>query len=102
MVRYDSPSTWNLTEPSGIITGITNSTGTALANMVLLAIAVIFIGGYWFARRDAIESFAVGTFVAWVVGVIFFTAGFVGFPSLMMVTVFMIIGFAGLWIEKKA
>lgn len=72
MARYPSPADVNwsagLQEAPKYINTVTNG---VVMNLVLLAIAVIIGSGFWFTKRDLPGAVAVGSFVAWVVGLFF-------------------------------
>lgn len=72
MARYPDPSTVNwsagLQEAPKYINTVTNGLVT---NLILLTIAIIIGTSYWYTKRDLPGALAVGSFVTWVVGTLF-------------------------------
>jgi hypothetical protein len=72
MARYPSPADVNwslgLQEAPKYINTVTDG---VVMNLILLAIAMIIGSSFWFVRRDLAGAVAVGSFVAWVVGLLF-------------------------------
>lgn len=79
MARYPSPADVNwsagLQEAPKYINTVTNG---VVMNLILLAIAVIIGSGFWFTKRDLPGAVAVGSFVAWVIGLFFWLGDIIG------------------------
>lgn len=79
MARYPDPSSVNwsigLQEAPKYINTVTNG---IVMNLLLLAIAIIIGSSYWFTKRDLPGALAVGSFVAWVVGLFFWLGDILG------------------------
>lgn len=91
MSKYPSPADVNwsagLQEAPKYINTVTNG---IVMNLVLLAIAVIIGSGYWFTKRDLPGAVAVGSFVAWVIGFLFWLGDIVGGWNFVFLTAVMI------------
>lgn len=79
MAKYPSPADVNwsagLQEAPKYINTVTNG---VVMNLVLLAIAIIIGSGYWFTKRDLPGAVAVGAFVAWIIGFLFWLGDILG------------------------
>lgn len=91
MARYPSPADVNwsagLQEAPKYINTVTNG---VIMNLILLAIVTIIGSSYWFTKRDLPGAIAVGSFVAWVVGLLFFLGDLLGGWNFVFLTAVMI------------
>lgn len=91
MSRYPSPADVNwsigLQEAPKYINTVTNG---VVMNLIVLAIGIIIASGYWFTKRDLPGALAVGSFVAWVVGFLFFLGDLLGGWNFVFLTAVMI------------
>jgi len=72
-----------------------------ISNMIIIAIYIITIMGVYNYKRDFFEGAAIAGWVTFIVGVLFFAAGFVTDITLVMVIAVAIAGVATLWFSKK-
>lgn len=91
MARYPSPTDVNwsagLQEAPKYINTVTNG---VVMNLILLAIAIIIGSGFWFTKRDIPGAIAVGSFVAWIVGFLFWLGDIIGGFNFVFLTAVMI------------
>lgn len=102
MARYTSPETVNWSAGVGEGLKYVNTvTDSVFSNFLLLVIAVIFASGYYAIKRDALGSVVLGSFMAWMIAVIFFVGEFVGWISLSITTAFMILMFGIMYFQNN-
>ena len=102
-MAYTSPATINMTEGmSAIIPWISEVTNFWFGRMLMIAIFMIFLGGYLYVNRDDyIGAFAVATYVSFVVGLIFWVIGLVSGLDFSIVIGAVILASLFLFLQKK-
>jgi hypothetical protein len=79
MARYPSPADVNwsagLQEAPKFINTVTEG---VVMNLILLAIGMIVGSSFWFTKRDIAGALAVGSFVAWIIGLLFWLGDILG------------------------
>lgn len=99
--NYDLPTEVDLTQGlSGLFAYLNTQTNNWLSILFLISIYVVFASGYYFAKRDLAGGFAIGGFVTFVIGTLFWVGGFINVVVYVPLVIISIISFAGLWINK--
>lgn len=99
---YASPSTINFTSGFGAMFNYLNTvTSSWFSNLFLIAVYIIFVAGFYFARRDFFGGMAVGGFAIFVVGLLFWIGELISGVTFAFVIAIAIIGFASLWIGDR-
>jgi len=92
-MTYVSPSTINATKGFGEVLNYVNFvTDGWLSNMIMIAIYVIVLIGFYKAKDDFKGAMAVAGYGTFVVGLLFWIGGFVSGISLGMATALAILG----------
>ena len=77
-MTYPSPSSVNASQGlGGIFTYINTVTNSWVSNMLLLAVYIIILIGFYKAKDDIQGAFAVAGYGVFVVGLLFWLGGFV-------------------------
>lgn len=102
MSRYPLPTSINWSngfqEVPQYVNVVTNS---VFMNVLLIGIWFLFASGYWVARRDIFEAFAVGGFACWLGSLVLWLGSFVSGWTFAISTAVLILGFASLWIPRN-
>jgi len=101
-MTYASPTTINASKGLGEILIYTNEvTSGWISNLILLAVYVIIIVGYYKARDDFAGGLAVGGFGVFVVALLFWLGGFVSGITLGFAIGLALIGVIVILIDNK-
>lgn len=90
---YENPTTINTTNGFGeILSYVNNVTDSWISNMLLIAIWIIVLMGYYKAKDDFKGALAVAGYGTFVVSLLFWIGGFISGISFGMVIAVAIIG----------
>ena len=102
MGQYAYPNSVNFTGGlDGMFVYLNTVTGNWFANLLLIAVYVIFSAGFYFARKDMFGAFAVGGFATFVFSVFLWAGGMISGITFAFVVAVAIIGFASLWVNDR-
>ena len=98
MVKYDYPSSIDFSDGiTGLFVWLNNVTDGWFANMLLIAIYVIFASGFYYAKRDFFGGCSIGGFAIIVVGALFWAGGLIQWYTYTFVVAVAIVSFISLW-----
>ena len=101
-MTYASPTTINASNGITELLAYTNSvTSSWLSNMILIAIYVIVLIGYYRAKDDFVGGMATAGFGTFVVGLLFWIGGFISGITLSIVIGILFIGVVVLFVDTK-
>lgn len=101
-MAYDSPTTINASKGIGeILTYINDVTGSMASIMILVAIYIIVIMGYYRTKNDLFGGGAVAGFVTFVIALLFWLGGFVNGYTLAFTIGIMVIGVVAVLIDTN-
>lgn len=102
-MTYTSPSTINATKGFGeILYYINDVTAGWISNLILLAVYVIVIIGYYKAKEDFVGALAISGFGLFVVSLLFWLGGFVTGITLGIAIGLCLVGVIALLIDNKS
>lgn len=101
-MAYASPTTINASRGLGeIFTYVNTVTMNWASNMILIAVYIIFLMGYYKAKGDIVGGMAVSGFATFVIALLFWLAGVVNGWTFGLSIAVMIIGVAVILINKE-
>lgn len=101
-MTYASPSSINASNGIGeILTYINEVTNNWASNMILIAVYIIFLMGYYRAKNDFIGGLAVSGFATFIIGLLFWLGGFINGWTFSFTIAILIIGVAVVFITKE-
>ena len=102
-MAYPSISDVNTTKGIGQVLGYVNDiTDSWLSNGFLITIYFIIVISVFIARKDWAEGFAIGGFITFLVGFLFYLADFVAGYTLVILGAVAVLGVISLFITKKS
>jgi len=101
-MTYASPTTINATAgiPS-LLAYINTVTNQWISNMILIAVYIIVLMGYYRAKDDFVGGMATAGFGTFVVALLFWLGGFISGITLSIVIGILLIGVAVLFVDTK-
>lgn len=100
-MTYASPSTINASKGFGEILSYTNNvTNQWISNMLLIAVYVIILMGFYKSKNDFKGALAVAGYGTFVIGLLFWIGGFVSGIALGISIAMMIVGTLILLLDK--
>lgn len=101
-MTYDNPTTINATNGlSGILNYVNSVTDNWFSNMLLIAIYVIILIGFYKAKDDFTGALAVAGFGTFVVSLMFWAGGLISTVSFSVVIAIAIIGVVVLLLDQN-
>ena len=101
-MAYDSPSTINASRGlEEILTYVNDVTGSMASIMLLVAIYIIVLMGYYRTKNDLIGGGAVAGFVTFVIALLFWLGGFVNGYTFAFVIGIMVIGVVAVLVTNE-
>jgi len=99
MTLYSYPNSVNWTGGmDGMFVYLNNVTGHWFANLLLIAVYIIFATGFYFAKKDMQGALAIGGFATFVFSVFLWAGGMISGITFAFVIAVAIVGFASLFV----
>ena len=101
MGQYAYPNNVNFTNGlDGMFVYLNTVTSNWFANLLLIAVYILFATGFYFSRKDMFGAFAVGGFATFVFSIFLWVGGMISGITFSFVVAVAIISFASLWLNE--
>jgi hypothetical protein len=99
MALFQSPATVNMSNPTNIFVYLNNVTDSWISNMILIAIWIMVLVGFYKSSDDFSGAMAVAGFGVFIIALLFWMGGFVSGMFLSITMGLAIIGLLVHWIS---